>query len=301
MCVSIKKIGKLLIISAVFSILVTGNSFAAEPGAVDKYNKGIDLIQDGKYEEAIGLFRQAIGIDPTFTDAYYNLGTIYEYLKQNENAIMSFEVLLKHNPKDKEAAYKIATLYYNNERYKKALSYIPLVPADSPKYKDTQSLYRKIVSKVGNESAKSVIKSREINAEPVKEVADVKATPEVVEPKRFIIKNFQGPTGIAKDSSGNLYVANFGDNTVLKITPAGQRTIVAKSEALNGPIGLAIDYIDNIYIANYNANQVLKLSKDGKLSVLIDNVKNPYYLYIDNRNELFVSEQGSNSVVRYKL
>ncbi len=102
------------------------------------------------------------------------------------------------------------------------------------------------------------------------------------------------------DKNGNLYVAGFSDNAIVKISPDGNRRLFVKDSRINGPIGLEIDSAGNIYVANYNANNVLKISSNGSISVLIANVQKPYCLHIDG-DLLFISAQGSNSVVRYKL
>ena len=102
------------------------------------------------------------------------------------------------------------------------------------------------------------------------------------------------------DKDGNLYVAGYSDNSIYKITPSGQRIIFLKDSRLNGPIGMVSDLAGNIYVANYNNNNVLKITPSGGVSVLLTNIQKPYGLHISG-NMLFVSSQGGNSIVRYKL
>jgi tetratricopeptide (TPR) repeat protein len=45
-----------------------------QPAAVEKLNKGIGLIQQGKLPEAIAAFRQASQLNPQLAPAHYNLG-----------------------------------------------------------------------------------------------------------------------------------------------------------------------------------------------------------------------------------
>ena len=73
-----------------------------------------------------------------------------------------------------------------------------------------------------------------------------------------------------------------------------------KDNKLNGPIGIIFDETGNLYIANYNANNVLKVDKNGTLTTFINDVIKPYGLHIAN-GILFVSSQGTNSVLRIKL
>ena len=51
------------------------------------YNQGIDFYKLGMYERAIESFRSAIRTYPDYIDAYYNLSTILEYLKQYAEAL----------------------------------------------------------------------------------------------------------------------------------------------------------------------------------------------------------------------
>ena len=102
------------------------------------------------------------------------------------------------------------------------------------------------------------------------------------------------------DDFGNLYVACYADNAVTKIFPDGRRVIYVKDKKINGPIGLAMDVYGNLYVANYGNDNILKVNKRGEVSILLGNVKKPYGLYLKG-NMLFVSSQGSNSVIRYKL
>ena len=115
-----------------------------------------------------------------------------------------------------------------------------------------------------------------------------------------VYENIPSPTGITTDKSGNLFVAGFSDNVIFKITPEGDRIVFLKDKRLNGPIGIINDDAGNLYIANYNADNVLKVTSTGEVRILIEDVLKPYGLYISN-GTLFISSQGSNAVIRYKL
>ncbi len=73
-----------------------------------------------------------------------------------------------------------------------------------------------------------------------------------------------------------------------------------KNSKISGPVGIATDSLNNLYIANYNANNILKVSPYGAISVFISKADKPYYIYIKD-DILFVSCQGSNSIIKYKL
>lgn len=78
------------------------------------------------------------------------------------------------------------------------------------------------------------------------------------------------PTGIAVDSSGDIWVSNnVSPGTVTKLSAAGQ--VLSPSGGftgggLDGPIGLAIDQNDNVWVANWaqgSGRSVTELAADG--------------------------------------
>src|SRR5262249_41041666 len=69
------------------------------------------------------------------------------------------------------------------------------------------------------------------------------------------------PTGLAFDSSGNLYVSSQTANRILKVTPSGVvSTFVDSNSGLDVPLGLAFDSSGNLYVANSGDNRVVKVS-----------------------------------------
>ena len=104
-----------------------------------------------------------------------------------------------------------------------------------------------------------------------------------------------GLDGIVFDSKGNLFVGNFGDGALHKITfdAAGKvsgTSIFAKTDhdytldpkapgflakAITAKMrttdGICIDKDDNIYVADFSNNAVAKVTPDGKISVMAQN------------------------------
>ena len=118
--------------------------------------------------------------------------------------------------------------------------------------------------------------------------------------KSFMYNDIASPTGIASDKNGNVYVACFSDNMIYKITPDGKKIIFIKDAKISGPIDMVNDDAGNIYVSNYNSNNVIKITPAGVITVLISNIQKPYGVHI-NGDFLYVSSQGSNSVLKYKL
>lgn len=251
-----------------------------------EYNRGVDYYKIGQYEKAAEYFRSAINVSPDFIDAYYNLGSILEYLKQYDSALMVFEQIVVRQPDDYEAVYKAASVAFLLGQYDKALKYVSIIPRSAQQYELAQTLARKAKStNIGGRDIKVPLQSIDTSKYPQ---------------NSFLFEGIQGPTGMVTDDFGNLFVACYSDNAITKIFPDGRRVIFAKDKRINGPIGLAIDVAGNIYVANYGNNNVLKISKQGVIKVLVANIDKPYGLYLSG-NMLYISSQGSNSVLRYKL
>lgn len=77
------------------------------------------------------------------------------------------------------------------------------------------------------------------------------------------------PQGLAFDSSGNLYAANWQAGTIAKITPGGSASVFASG--FLGPIGLVFDAAGNLYAANSDGGSISKITPDGTASIFFSN------------------------------
>ncbi|MDR1327236.1 MAG: tetratricopeptide repeat protein [Heliobacteriaceae bacterium] len=277
-------------VALLLAMTFCGAAFAAEyvpdTDARLEYNQGVDFYKLGQYDRAMAAFRTAISRDPNFIDAYFNLGSILEYLQQNDAALAVFKQIILRKPDDYESLYKAASLSAKLGQPDKAKEYLALIPPSSAVYSKAQELAAgQLLTDM------QTIKKEQISAAAKEEGFDR---------SNAVYNDILSPTGITSDMLGNLYVASFSDNTIYKITSDGKRVIFAKDPKISGPIGMVSDMNGNIYVANYNSNSVLKISPSGTISMLVSNLQKPYGLHI-NGSLLFISCQGSNSVLRYKL
>jgi sugar lactone lactonase YvrE len=92
---------------------------------------------------------------------------------------------------------------------------------------------------------------------------------------------FNGPFGVAVDSTGNVYVADTGNDTIRKITPAGVVTTLAgtayepgsadgtgSAARFNGPFGVAVDSTGNVYVADTLNDTIRKITPGGVVTTL---------------------------------
>src|ERR1022692_4454379 len=75
------------------------------------------------------------------------------------------------------------------------------------------------------------------------------------------------PTGMAVDSSGNLYVADHANNVIDKFSPAGAYIGQISDPHITGPASIALDGSGNLYVTNFVSN-VVKFNTKGEWSVL---------------------------------
>ena len=147
--------------------------------------------------------------------------------------------------------------------------------------------------------------------------------------------SLSSPVGLALDSSGNLYVADYGNNRVLYYASGsttatrvyGQVGNFTSNTANNGalsnttlsaPTGVAIDSSGNLYVADYGNNRVLYFPSPytsstkvfGQLGSFTSNTANnggvsasslsgPLGVGLDSQNNLYVADGGNYRALYY--
>lgn len=97
------------------------------------------------------------------------------------------------------------------------------------------------------------------------------------------------PMGLAIDGAGNLFVANNGDDTIMKFTPDGVGSVFA-STGLKWPRGLAIDSDGNLYVANGGNNTIVRFTPDGVGSVFASSgLNSPSGLAFNSAGNLYAA------------
>jgi sugar lactone lactonase YvrE len=138
-----------------------------------------------------------------------------------------------------------------------------------------------------------------------------------------IASSFRFPTGVAVDSLGYVYVADYGNNQIKKIDPDGTVSVLAGSGApgsadgtgseaeFREPVDVAVDNGFNVYVADRFNNTIRKITPDGVVTTLAgspgspgseDGVgqaalfKYPHGLAIDSATNIYVADRNNHTI-----
>ena len=139
---------------------------------------------------------------------------------------------------------------------------------------------------------------------------------------------FYYPAAMAIDSNDNLFIADYSNHCIRKITPLGVVSTYAgiggssgnidgniAVAKFNGPTGLCFDNIGNLYIADYNNNKIRKIDTSGNVTTFcgtgftgnvdgnatIAQFNKPGVICFDGIDTFYVTDSGNHNVRKVDL
>lgn len=120
---------------------------------------------------------------------------------------------------------------------------------------------------------------------------------------------FNGPSGIAADRAGNLYITEVanGSSRVQEVSASGKPIRVfgiygGAPGQFDTPYGIAVDREGFVYVADTNNNRVQKLSPRGKVMAIWTNLEGtlnlPAAVALDRAGNVYVADTGNNRVIK---
>ena len=135
---------------------------------------------------------------------------------------------------------------------------------------------------------------------------------------------FDEPHGIACDTDGNLYVADFGSNTIRKITPFGEVSTLAgkaysagstdgsgSAARFSAPWGITCDSAGNLYVTDSGNDTIRMITPDGEATTVagkagsegsadgsgtVARFNHPYGIVWHYYSNLYVADGGNHTI-----
>jgi tetratricopeptide (TPR) repeat protein len=144
------RIARLPVLAAVLVAMMLSLTGCDKLKARDHLNKGVEAYKAGKFEAAINHFQSAAQLDPALPTAKEYLATALsqnvvpglttpENIKTAQQAIDTFQEVLKEHPEDVISLKGVASLYFNTKKFDDAKEWQKKVLAIDPK--DPEAAY----------------------------------------------------------------------------------------------------------------------------------------------------------------
>jgi hypothetical protein len=110
--------------------------------------------------------------------------------------------------------------------------------------------------------------------------------------------SLNSPSSIAADASGNIWIANAGNNSVTKLDATGAELFNTTAGGYNSPSAIAIDGSGNAWIANMGNNSLTKLNAAGASGTAYsgNGLNAPKSVAVDGSGNIWIANGGTNAV-----
>lgn len=119
---------------------------------------------------------------------------------------------------------------------------------------------------------------------------------------------FDEPYGVAADNNGNVYVADYDNSAIRKISSTG--TVSTVASGFDDVYGIAVDNTGNIYLSDIYHYQIKEVTTNNVLMTLAGNgsyghvdgaaasaeFEDPYGVAVDNAGNVYVADYSSETI-----
>ena len=136
---------------------------------------------------------------------------------------------------------------------------------------------------------------------------------------------FKNPTGVAVDGAGNVYVADYNNHGIRKITTSGVVSTLAgiaygytdgtgTSAKFKNPYGVAVDGAGNVYVADRDNHRIRKITTSGVVSTLAGSSQGytdgtgtsaqfayPFGVAVDGTGNVYVADESNHRIRKITL
>ena len=121
---------------------------------------------------------------------------------------------------------------------------------------------------------------------------------------------FNRPEAVTFDTYGNMYIADYNNNLIRKITSDQVSTFAGMNGELNSPEGLTCDANGTLYITDSDNNRICKIGTDGTIITIAGDGSSgtangpgmnaqfnyPFGIVFDTNANIYVSDAGNNLI-----
>jgi hypothetical protein len=102
------------------------------------------------------------------------------------------------------------------------------------------------------------------------------------------------PFGVALDGSGDVFVADTGNNAVEEVLPNG--TVTPIGSGFSAPYGVAVDAAGDVFVADTGNSALEEVMPNGSVTTIDSGNEYPYDIAVDAAGDLFVVGYGNDAV-----
>jgi sugar lactone lactonase YvrE len=102
------------------------------------------------------------------------------------------------------------------------------------------------------------------------------------------------PASVVVDGAGNTYVADTGNNRVLKVSQGGAQTTVGSG--LNQPSGVTVDAAGDVFIADTGNGRIVEVSAGGAQTTVASGYSSPVGVAVDHAGDVFIADSANTRV-----